>query len=164
MGLRRIRTFPRPRNPTRVGVQSPTMAGNVQSDDDSGALSEINVTPMVDVLLSLLIIFMVATPPPPNEQIPLDVPQEPKVQKQDDPNSTLLITIDAEGKAKLGETPLSEDFDTMVEELSNNEKIQNDGRVAIDADPKVRYGIVIQVMAAAHHSGVGSVGLASDKL
>lgn len=140
------------------------MAGNVQSDDDSGALSEINVTPMVDVLLSLLIIFMVATPPPPHEQIPLDVPQEPKVQKQDDPNSTLLITITAEGKVSLGETALSDDFDTMVDELSKNEKIQNDGRVAIDADPKVNYGAVIRVMAAAHESGVGSVGLASDKL
>jgi len=140
------------------------MAGSFESDDDSGALSEINVTPMVDVLLSLLIIFMVATPPPPHEQIPLDVPQEPKVQKPDDPNSTLLITIDAEGKATIGATPLSDDFDTMVEEIGNNEKAQNDGRLAIDADPKVNFGVVIRVMSAAHQSGIGQVGLASDKL
>ncbi|MGB1274381.1 MAG: ExbD/TolR family protein, partial [Nannocystaceae bacterium] len=88
----------------------------------------------------------------------------PKVQKQDDPNSTLLITIDAEGKVTLGETALSEDFDTMVEEISNNEKAQNDGRLAIDADPKVNFGLVIRVMSAAHESGIGQVGLASDKL
>ncbi len=138
------------------------MAASVPSDD-SGALCEINVTPMVDVLLSLLIIFMVATPVK-NEQMPINIPQEPVTQQPDDPNATLMVTIDDDGNAKLGETPLSQDFDEMVKQFKDNDKVQLDGRVAIDASKKVPYGAVVRVMSAAHESGVGSVGLASDRL
>ncbi len=139
------------------------MAGGAASDDTSGAVADINVTPMVDVLLSLLIIFMVATPQQ-NAQMPINVPAEAPQQSPSDPDAMLLISIDAAGKAKLGESDLSDDYDAMVEQLKANKKLQNDARVAIDADPKVSYGKVIRVMAAAHASGVPSVGLASDRL
>ncbi|MCA9718127.1 MAG: biopolymer transporter ExbD [Myxococcales bacterium] len=138
------------------------MAASVQSDD-SGALCEINVTPMVDVLLSLLIIFMVATPVK-NEEMPINIPQQPVTHQTNDPNATLIVTIDDDGKAKLGESPLSENFDEMVKQFKDNDKVQLDGRVAIDASAKVPYGVVVRVMSAAHESGVTSVGLASDRL
>jgi biopolymer transport protein ExbD len=136
---------------------------DAQSSNDSEALCEINVTPMVDVLLSLLIIFMVATPVK-YEHMPISVPQDAKQEQEHDPDATLLITIDKDGNAKLGETPLPEDYDEIVALLKANEKIQFDGRVAVDADAKVNYGVVIRLMAAAHESGVPSVGLASNRL
>ena len=101
---------------------------------EGDAVAEINVTPMVDVLLSLLIIFMVSTPAPPNEKLPLNLPKDTVIQQPNDPNAALLITIGA------------------------------DGRVSITADPKVPYGRVIQVMSAAHEAGVPEVGIASDRL
>ncbi len=137
--------------------------GGPSSDDTSGAVADINVTPMVDVLLSLLIIFMVATPQT-NAQMPINVPAEAPQQSPNDPDAMLLISIDAAGKVKPGESELSDDYDATVEALKANKKLQNDARVAIDADPKVPYGKVIRVMAAAHASGVPSVGLASDRL
>ena len=140
------------------------MAAEIKQDGGDGSVADINVTPMIDVLLCLLIIFMVATPPSPNQQIPLDVPQEVKTQAPDDPEATLLITIDLDGKAVLGETPLRADYSEMVTQLRDNKKLQNDGRVAIDANPKVKYGVVIRVMAAAHEAGIAKVGLASERL
>lgn len=140
------------------------MAAEIKQEGGDSSLADINVTPMVDVLLCLLIVFMVATPPSPNQQIPLDVPQEVKTQAPDDPEATLLITIDADGKATLGEAPLSADYDEMVNQLRDNKKLQNDGRVAIDANPKVKYGAVIRVMSAAHEAGIAKVGVASDRL
>ena len=139
------------------------MAGGGPPSDDGGAVADINVTPMVDVLLSLLIIFMVATPQQ-NAQMPITVPSQAPQQNPNDPDAMLLISIDAAGKAKLGESDLSDDFDAMVEQLKKNEKLQSDGKVAIDADPKTPYGRVIVVMSAAHASGVPSVGLASNRL
>ena len=126
--------------------------------------AEINVTPMIDVLLSLLIIFMVASPPPPNVQQPIDVPQEPITEVPDDPNSTLLVTIDAKGKAKLGDSDLPDGYDAIVQAFKDSEKAQTDGRVAISAEGKAAYGRVIEIMGAAREAGIPSVGLASDRL
>ena len=137
------------------------MSAGSHGDD---AVAEINVTPMVDVLLSLLIIFMVATPEPPNEKLPLAIPKETVVQQPNDPNATLLISIEADGKAKLGKTELPSDYDAMVEQIRANEKVQADGKVAVKADPKVPYGEVIKVMAAAHDAGIMQVGVASERL
>ena len=138
------------------------MAGGGGPSED-GSNADINVTPMTDVLLSLLIIFMVATPQR-NAELPLNIPTSAPVQAANDPNATLLISIDAAGKAKLGETPLSDDYDAMVQELKANEKLQADSKVVVDADPQVSYGKVVRVMAAAHESGVASVGIASNRL
>lgn len=128
-------------------------------------MCEINVTPMVDVLLCLLIIFMVATPPPANTQMPLDIPTASKTNPPaNDPTATLLISIDATGAAKLGTQPLSSDYATLVTELKANAKLQNDGKCAIDAAKGVTYGQVVRLMGAAHEAGVTSVGIASDRL
>jgi biopolymer transport protein TolR len=133
--------------------------------DEGGAMCEINVTPMVDVLLCLLIIFMVASPPPANTQMPLDIPTASKTNPPaNDPTATLLISIDPSGAAKLGNQPLSPDYKTMVGELKANEKLQGDGKVAIDAARGVTYGQVVRLMGAAHEAGVTSVGIASDRL
>ncbi len=128
-------------------------------------MCEINVTPMVDVLLCLLIIFMVASPPPANTQMPLDIPTDSKAAPPaNDPSATLLLSIDAAGNAKLGTQPLSADYDTLVGELKANQKLTTDGKVAIDPAAGVKYGQVVRLMAAAHDAGVAAVGIASNRL
>jgi biopolymer transport protein ExbD len=139
------------------------MAVNIKEGGDE-TVSEINVTPMVDVLLCLLIIFMVASPKPPNEKMTIAVPQNAVTQAPSDPNATLLVTVDEQGNAKLGQEPLSKDYDEMVKQLENNEKAQTDGRIAIKGEDKAKYGNVIRVMAAAHEAGIAKVGIASEKL
>ncbi len=139
------------------------MAVNIKEGGDE-TVSEINVTPMVDVLLCLLIIFMVASPKPPNEKMTIAVPQNAVTQAPSDPNATLLVTVDAEGNAKLGQEPLSKNYDEMVKQLENNEKAQADGRIAIKGEDKAKYGNVIRVMSAAHRAGIAKVGIASEKL
>lgn len=126
--------------------------------------SEINVTPMIDVLLSLLIIFMVAAKPPPNHKQPISIPQDPIEQTENDPDATLLVKIDAAGAVTVGKTPVVGDHAALVEVLKASEKAQADQRVAVKADDKVAYGSVIDVMSAAREAGIEHVGIASEKL
>ncbi len=137
---------------------------SVSVGDEGDSLCEINVTPMVDVLLCLLIIFMVAAPPPANTQMPLDIPTASKQEGPADPNATLLLSIDGAGNATLGAQPLSADYAALVSELKANQKLQTDGKIAIDAAAGVKYGAVVRMMAAAYDAGVMSVGIASYRL
>lgn len=132
--------------------------------DDSGALAEINVTPMIDVLMCLLIIFMTAAKPPPKHTQPMAVPQDSITQTATDPNATLLINVAADGSVMIGKTPVAGGHAELVAALAASEKAQADGKVAIKADDKAAYGAVIDVMAAAREAGIASVGIASEKL
>ena len=125
---------------------------------------EINVTPMIDVLLSLLIIFMVAAPPPPTHKQTIALPKDAPIENPDDPSGTLLITIDDQGVVSLGENPIGNEHQAIVEALKASEKAQEDGRVAIDASEKLPYGKIIEVMSAAHEAGIPAVGVASRRL
>jgi biopolymer transport protein ExbD len=134
------------------------------TDELAEPVAEINVTPMIDVLMSLLIIFMVASEPPPNHKQPIAIPQDPIEQTENDPNATLLIKIDEAGAVQIGKTPVAGGRAALVQALAANEKAQTDGRVAVKADPKVPYGSVIDVMSAAREAGIAHVGIASERL
>ena len=140
------------------------MAMDTGGTEEGEPVAEINVTSMVDVLLSLLIIFMVSAPGAPNEKMPLNIPKETIVQQPDDPDAALVVTIAADGSARLGQTPLNASYDAMVEQFKASEKAQTDSKVVIQGDPKAAYRYIIQVMAAAHESGIAEVGVASDRL
>ncbi len=135
-----------------------------EDDLDLKMSADINMTPMIDVLLCLLIIFLVASPPPPSEQQPVAIPDDPITEQPDDPEATLLITVADDGSARLGQTKLPTNHEEIVEAIRANKKAQADGRLAIRAAPKVPYGAVISLMSAAREAGIGSVGLASERL
>ena len=134
------------------------------SDEVGEALAEINVTPMIDVLMSLLIIFMVAAEPPAKHKQPIAIPQDPIAQTEDDPEATLLVKIAADGVVSIGKTPVSGGHAELVAALKASEKAQRDGRVAVKAEDAVPYGKVIDVMSAAREAGIAHVGVASEKL
>jgi biopolymer transport protein ExbD len=138
--------------------------GGGSEGGDNAPLAEINVTPMVDVLLSLLIIFMVSQPKPPNESIPLSVPQDTQVENPSDPNASLMVTIEENGEIRLGKEVMSKDYDQMIEQFRKNEKAQADSKIVINGKDKSKYGWMIRVMAAAHASGIEEVGVASKRL
>ena len=139
------------------------MAG-VGDDLQTDQLAEINVTPMIDVLLSVLIIFMVAAKPPPKHKQPIAIPKDPIEQTENDPNATLLIKIDAAGTVSVGKNPVPGGRAELVKALQANEKAQTDGRVAVKAEGTVPYARVIDVMAAAREAAIAHVGIASERL
>ena len=132
--------------------------------DEGGAIAEINVTPMIDVLMCLLIIFMAAAKPPPKHTQPMAIPQDSVAQSETDPNATLLIKVAADGSVTVGKTPVAGGHAELVAVLTASEKAQTDGRVAVKADDKAAYGAVIDVMSAAREAGIEHVGIASEKL
>ena len=135
-----------------------------EGEASNETLAEINVTPMIDVLMSLLIIFLVAAKPPPKHKQPIAIPKDPVEQTENDPDATLLIKVEVGGAVTIGKTPVSGGHNALVEALKANEKAQADGRVAIKAADEVPYGSVIDVMAAAREAGIDHVGIASERL
>ncbi|HKA88718.1 MAG TPA: biopolymer transporter ExbD [Haliangiales bacterium] len=122
--------------------------------------SEINVTPLVDVMLVLLIIFMV-TAPMLNSGVDLELPQAEAAPVPDDAGK-LILSLDKKGKVFLGETPVKwEDLETK---LASNAKVQADKELYIEADKNLPYGLVIQVMATARKAGVAKILMMTDPL
>ncbi|SMC80954.1 MULTISPECIES: protein TolR [Primorskyibacter] len=122
-------------------------------------MSEINVTPFVDVMLVLLIIFMVAAP-----LLTVGVPVElPKTAAGALPNETeepLTITITAEGGILIQNTETPRD--QLVAKLRAIAAERSDDRVFLRADGIVSYETVAQVMGALNAGGFSSIGLVTD--
>lgn len=138
------------------------MGAAAQSSSDT--VAEINVTPMIDVLLSLLIIFMVTAGKTQHQQ-PITVPQEAAAETPSaDDEATLLVTIKEDGSALLGTAPLAREAKAMIAQFKASPKAQADKKIAILAEKKVPYGQVIEVMSNARQAGIASVGLASKRL
>jgi biopolymer transport protein TolR len=112
--------------------------------------SEINVTPFVDVMLVLLIIFMV-TAPMLNTGVDLQLPQAEAEQVPDD-EGKLILSIDRKGQVFLGNVGVP--WEELEVKLSTNAKVKQDGELYIEADTNLPYGSVLQVMALAKKAGV----------
>jgi biopolymer transport protein TolR len=123
-------------------------------------LSEINVTPLVDVMLVLLIIFMVSAP---MMTTGLDV-NLPKTRspRMDIDEAKLLLTVTAENKVYLGEIEVP--YDQLEQKLSSNKRLQLDKEIFIQADETVPYGFVAKVMSLVRRAGIEKLGLVTDPL
>ena len=120
--------------------------------------SEINVTPMVDVMLVLLIIFMV-TAPMMNTGVDLDLPQV-TAQKLEDPEGKLVLSITKDRKVFLGGTQVP--WAELKMKLESNERVQKEDVIHVEADSTLPYAVVVTAMAVAKEAGVGKVLLLTD--
>jgi len=115
---------------------------------------EINVTPLVDVMLVLLIVFMV-TAPLLTTGLRIDLP-EVKAAQTPVKDARLLITVTKEERVLFGEQDVTDRVDDALKE---NARVQKERELYIRADKDARYGIVALVVAAARNSGVESLNL-----
>jgi len=123
-----------------------------------GPVSEINVTPLVDVMLVLLIIFMVSAPMM-TTGIEIDLPktQAPHLEVEQE---KLLLTITKEQKVFLGETEVP--YENLQNALTTNARLQQERELYLQADETVPYGFVAKVMALIRKGGIDKLGLVTD--
>jgi biopolymer transport protein TolR len=119
-----------------------------------GAFTEINVTPLVDVMLVLLIVFMV-TAPLLATGLRIDLPN---VQAANTPvkDSKLIVSITKDEHLLLGETDVTANLEN---ELKANVRVQTEKELYIRADEQAHYGVVARAVAAARSAGVTSLNL-----
>jgi biopolymer transport protein TolR len=142
------------------------------------AISEINVTPLVDVMLVLLIVFMVTTPIIVDQGTPrkieMDLPTTDAPVVTNDEIQTIIsihkdyrITLDTgDGESPLGACPAKADFDTCLAELGPkleaNPKLKDAARVFLMADRTLPYGYVVDIMARIKNAGITNLGMVTN--
>jgi biopolymer transport protein TolR len=122
-----------------------------------GSMREINVTPLVDVMLVLLIVFMV-TAPLLTTGLHIELPE---VQATNTPvkDAKLIVSITKEERILFGETDVTPNVEQA---LLENARVQKEHELYIRADKDARYGVVARAVAAARAAGVTSLNLLVD--
>jgi biopolymer transport protein TolR len=136
------------------------------------ALAEINVTPLVDVMLVLLIVFMV-TAPMLQTGVDVDLPQA-NAQTMPDDSGKLIVTVTKDKRVFIGKSQLKGDKDAnwtmdsnwadIEKALGANAKIKIDREVYLHADKNLVYGDVVKLMAALKIAGADKLGMITDPL
>lgn len=143
-------------------------AGVTQQDGGGGRrrrrrrakpMSEINVTPFVDVMMVLLIIFMVAAPLL-TVGVPVELPKTAATALPSETEEPLTITLTADGQVLIQNTAV--DRADLVARLRAIAAERSNDRVFLRADGVVPYEAVAQVMGALNAGGFGSIGLVTD--
>jgi biopolymer transport protein TolR len=122
-------------------------------------MSEINVTPMVDVMLVLLIIYMVAAPLM-TVGVPIDLPKTQAKQLNTE-QKPITISVNNEGLVFVGETPV--DVANVVDAVSAVAINGTEDRIYVRGDSTASYGTVMQVMGALSGAGYTKIGLLTDQ-
>ena len=138
---------------------TPGLAGGKRRNRRSAAMAEINVTPMVDVMLVLLIIFMVAAPLM-TVGVPIELPQTQAKQLNTE-QKPITISVTNEGAIFLGDNPVTlDDLVTQVAAVAVN---GTEDRIYVRGDLAANYGSVMQVMGALSGAGYAKIGLITEQ-
>ena len=124
-----------------------------------GLVSEINVTPFVDVMLVLLIIFMVATPMM-TEGLEVDLPQTQQVEVLPTETDHMILTVRRDGRIYLDEYAV-ENMSELGEYLQRLVKDKN-RTLFMQADREVPYGVVVEVMGQIKVAGIENLGVIAE--
>jgi biopolymer transport protein ExbD len=133
------------------------------SSASGGAMSDINVTPLVDVMLVLLIIFMVTMP---IQSIPVDVDLPQKTDKPPenpkDPPAPIKLRIDASGQVFWNDTPTP--VTSLVTMMKNevDRDPQNQPELQIDTNDNAEYGILAKVLTSAKNAEMVKIGFVQN--
>ncbi len=134
------------------------MAFDQGSAGSGETISQINVTPLVDVMLVLLIIFMV-TAPILQQGVNIDLPKV-AAGPLTGTEEQLVVNIGKNGQLFLNDTPMP--FDQLETKLRAIAAARPDRQLYVRADQTVAYGQVMRVMGAIHDAGVARVGLVTE--
>ena len=135
------------------------MAFNVGGDSDE-PMADINVTPLVDVMLVLLIIFMIAAPML-HQGIEVALPRADAKNLPLRVEDPLIVSIDRDGLVYLREVPVHPS--QLVERLLPMIKARGDDSVFLKGDRDVPYGRVIEVLDVLHRGGIVRVGMVTER-
>jgi len=127
------------------------------------AVSDINVTPMVDIMLVLLIIFMVITPML-QKGVSVDMAKaaNPRQMADADKEDAVLLAVTRDGKIFLGTSPVA--LDQVTTKVKDKISGKLDKTVYLKSDARAKYGDVVKVIDDVRAAGVDSLGLLTEKL
>lgn len=135
------------------------MAMNVGSDADDEIMSEINTTPLVDVMLVLLIIFLI-TIPVVTTSVKVELPKEKNLVRETKPEN-VIISVDASGKIFLYDTPIK-NSDDLFSRMKTFSVKKPQPEVQIRGDGKSDFESVGRVMYAVQRAGITKVGFITE--
>jgi len=124
-----------------------------QNNSNQEMMSEINVTPLVDVMLVLLVVFIV-TAPLLSQSLEVKLPKTASVETRMDTKQQ-VVTINAQGKITLESIALSDE--KLAQRLADSAAGKDNFELHVHADESVPYGRVAQIMAIAQHAGVSKL-------
>jgi biopolymer transport protein TolR len=133
------------------------MAADASSSREGNTISQINVTPLVDVMLVLLVIFMV-TAPIIQQGVQVNLPQS-KASAIAGSEEPLIVTVAKDGKIYLNDNVIG--LSDLGTKLTAIRKLQADKQVYLRADQDVRYGTVMKTIAEIKQAGIEKLGMVS---
>jgi biopolymer transport protein TolR len=133
--------------------------GRLERTKSAQPMSEINVTPLVDVMMVLLVIFII-TAPLLASSIKLDLPKTDAAKANDAPKFVTVV-VDKSAQVFLNDKPI--ELPALAESLQASAKANPETEVQLRADAGVPYGKVVEVMGVAQKAGLNRIGFIADK-
>jgi biopolymer transport protein TolR len=133
--------------------------GRLERTQGSQPISEINMTPLIDVMLVLLVIFMI-TAPLLASSIKLELPKTDAAQAGGDAPTFVTVVVDKTGQAFIDDKPLS--LEELSRQLLQTAQADPQTEVQLRADAAVPYGQVVAVMGTAQKAGLSRIGFVAE--
>ncbi|WP_331350790.1 biopolymer transporter ExbD [Cellvibrio sp. UBA7671] len=136
------------------------MAISSGGGDSDEVLSEINITPMVDVMLVLLVVFIITAPLMTNA-IKVNLPDTDVTVQIEEPKKPVVVSVDEQGRIYLDKDEYS--LDVIESELASRKALDHEIRLNLNADETVPYGTVAKLMVLIEKAGIQRLSFITEK-